>query len=150
MPIDFDEIRKRQEELKKKVEEARRRERERLKKEYEERVNRFKRMERFYALVKVIDYTSFRTFVDVDGNTQFVKEGSVLEVPLPNAIPLVEACVGHILAVYPKGGLLPKVKLCERCKCRLEKVPYYECVITPANHSCKRKDICPFCGTFFS
>ena len=149
MPIDIEEIRKKQRELQKKIDETKRRVLDELKKEHERRVREFERIEKFYALVKIIGYTSYKVFVDVEGKTQYIEEGKIVVIPLPNAVPLVKAGVAHILAVYPKGRAPPKVKTCKSCGNRLKTVTYYDCVVSPSKSSCEVKKVCPFCGSFF-
>jgi len=142
--MDINEIRKRQDELKKKINEIK----ETREKEFQEYTKRleqhFEKRNKYLAMVKIIDYSSVRRFVDCDEVVHTLKEGKILILPLPNALPLVRAGIGTILTIFPRGKQIPKVKLCPFCKSSTKTVKLFETTVD--SDTVILHEVCPFCG----
>ncbi len=138
-------IEKRKEELKRKINEIRRKREEKERRIAKRRHKLFEKLNEYKALVKIIEYSSGSSIVDCDGVTHRLKIGSVLVLPLPNAIPLVRAGVGVILAKFPRNANVPKLNLCQFCRCSAKAVRVYD-VKMPEGKVLAVYHICSFCG----
>ncbi len=138
-------IEKRKEDLKRKIDEIRKKKEERDDQIAKKRHILFEKLNKYKALIKITDYSSCNLIIDCDGEVHKLKIGSIVVLPLPNAIPLVKAGIGVILAKFPRNANIPKLNLCQFCKCSANTVKIKEFQM-PEGQVLAVYEFCPFCG----